>query len=616
MSNEELVQSLVDGAVKAMKNFKFESISRAFDSTFRFDDQLKSLPKFNPIYRETVLHHNRIAVHNELDVFPYAILRVKAPNQSPEEWDYQRGLYKSYTNSTWERAKNKTKIVGNNQNYSISGWDESQKDYFYTDYPEYHNLESYFFEIVRDKKINYPNQVALIRPSYIPGEYDEEGNFKVDDTVMVSPIVEIIEEEDIITFVANEYLFILTEDDAEYTVGTNKYADGLVFQFYDKNDIWEIRQVGKDKDFAPTFDYKIIYTHNWGYVPARKLGGKPIKCEHGNMLFHSHFISAVPDLESVIQLSSNLDMSLIKLGFPIIIAVVDQCSYKATNGEICRGGYILNNNGENHQCPSCQGSGKARNHSPTGVYEVAATMGVNQANVLAMTPPVQFAAPDPSILEHISNQIKGKKESAFSNLFETDPAKSNTATGVALEKEEFYSFITQFSNELFNLLDFAIEGIGWMRYGSAFVKPSLRKPTSFDIRDISQVTTEIGEANKNNMTASYKQALNKEAVAIRFGISETEIKKNDLIYKMDRLWDKTTVEIRAMVGVTCTKLDAIIHDSINTFIDNAAADNEDFWDMDFEEQKNIILDYAKAVEETLQPKGGSLAADVMAGATG
>jgi hypothetical protein len=601
---EEFVQQLVNNAARAIKNNKFRTLDSAFSPKRDFDSMVSNLPAFNPIYADSVLHHYRIAVHNELDVFPYMILKAKAPNQSPDEWDYQRGLYKSYSNSTWERAKNKTKIVANDQNYSISGWDEEQKDYFYTDYPHYHSLVSYMFEIVRDRKINYPNQVLLVKPAFIPGDYNEDGEFIIDDTQEISPIVTIIDEEKVVQC-TDDYLLIITQTSCHYKSGDHDYYDGLAFEFYDENTIWEIRQTGWDAQHSPVFDYRIIYEHNWGVLPAKKLGGKPVKVEDGNMLFHSHFISAVPDLESVIQLSSNLDMSLFKLGFPIIIAVVDKCSYKDhASGEPCRNGKVFIST-EPITCPSCHGSGKANNHSPTGVYEIAATVGNNQENNLPMTPPVQFAAPSSDILTHLASLIKDKKQSAFSNLFDTDPAKSNTATGAALEKEEWYSFITQFSNELFSLMEFAIEGIGFMRWGDAFVKPTIRKPTSFNVRDISQITVEIGDANKNNMTASYKQALNKEAVSLRFGTSETEEKKNNLIYRIDRLWDKTTLEVRGMVNVTCTKLDAIIHDSINTFIDNAAADNEGFWGMEFSQQKQIIIELANAELIKLAPEPGS-----------
>lgn len=590
----EFIQSLVHNSAKLLINKKVEDFTNQFQKGYNWDEKVKNLPCFNPIYKDAVLQHHKVAVHSELDCFPYELLKTKAPNQSPEEWEYQMGLYESYTNSTWGRAKNKTKIISNEQNYSITGWDEEQKRYFYEDYPNYHNIVDYFFDIVRDRKLDYPNEVLVIEPAFIPGEYDEDGNFKPDQSELIKPVAVIIKEKDIIDFIDNEYLLVLSEDDLKYTVAGTEYEGGLKFHFYDKNQIIEIKQIGFDNNHVPTFEYVVIYEHNWGWLPARKLQGRPVKTDDGRVLYHSPFAEAIPDLNDVIRMSATRSMSVNKMAYPVIIAVVDPCNYSdLSTGSRCNGGRIMLANGSHGTCPNCNGTGKASNHSPTGVYEVIArTQNGLADNILPMTPPVQFAAPSSDILDYLGRIIEEKKKSAFGHLFESEDANAATATGKELEKEEFISFLVQFSNELFSLMAFTIEAIGYMRYGNDFVNPSITKPKSFSFKTNADITLEIGDAKKNGLPSVYTQRLITESNTTRFNTSKTSESELEFTYRIDRLWNKDDLTIRTMIGQTCTKLDVIIHDSLTTFIDNAVADNPDFWELPFEKQKEIIYGYA------------------------
>lgn len=610
------IQSLVRHAAKLIRDKQvkeLEDFDRGFDKEFKYDEKLKQIPDFNPIYKDAIIQHNKVAVHSELDCFPYALLKSKAPNQSEAEWEYQMGLYESYTNSTWGRAKNKTKVISNDQNYSIDGWDDEQKKYFFEDYPVYHSIIDYFFDIVRDRKIDYPNEVLLIEPWYIPYKEDGEGNRIPDQSEEISPIARIIKEKDIIDFVENEYLLVLESCYEEYKVGDTTYTNGLEFYFYDSEKIVEIKQIGFDNEFIPVFEYIEVYKHDWGWLPARKLQGKPVYAQDGRILYYSHFADAIPDLNDVIRMSATRSMSVNKMAYPVIIAVVDPCSYHdLKTGARCNGGSILLDNGHMGTCPSCNGSGKANNHSPTGVYEVVArTSNGLGDNVLPMTPPVQFAAPDSGILEYLGKIIEEKKKAAFGHLFESEDANAATATGKELEKEEFMSFLIQFSNELFSLMGFTIEAIGFMRYGDSFVMPSITKPKSFSLKTNADITEEIGQAKEKGLPSVYVQRLVTESNNTRFNTSATSEKQLDLVYRIDRLWDKDDLTIRSMIGQTATKLDAIIHDSITTFITNAEAENENFWELEFWQQKAIIMEYAMAEEAKLKAATNTTAQNIL-----
>lgn len=589
-------EQIIDMCADAAKKVQRSSIRRTmkYDRNFSLERYIDSLPEFNEIYRDTIEQYYKVKVHAELDCFPYEILRTKAPNQSDAEWDYQRGLYESYTNSTWSAAKSKTKLIGNPQNYEIKGWDDEQRKYFYEDYPTYHSLLAFFFDIVRDIKIDYPNQAIVIMPKEIPGEYEEDDEgakiFVPNQSVLIDPIVHIIEEEYIVKFKEGKYILFLTDDE----VGK------LRFKFIDDTAIYEINQIGNDE-----FELIRQYVHNWGYCPAKKLGGKPI-LEDGEILYHSVFVDAIPDLNDVIRLSSNLAMSTYSMLFPVRIAVVDKCMYRNEHGSQCQDGRIWcpdpNGGGSEGVCPGCNGSGKTNHHSPTGVYEVMVSNQIGGVqSALPMTPPVQFAAPDTAIYTKVEETIQRKKESAFSFLFKRENNVGKSATEAENEKESMHGFLLDFSSQLFDLIQFSIEAIGWMRYGDAFVMPDITRPTSFTFTTSAEITSEIAESVKNKMPVPYISRLIESATATRFNSDKAAERFILTALELDSLAYMDDMTIRSNLNVTITPIEAIIHQRIDYFLRKAEIEYPDFYELEPEKQKEIIVGYAQEVNALLVP---------------
>jgi len=585
------IYSLIDQAAKAIrKKRNVVGMPSKYDKKFQTESYYDSLPDFNEIYADTIRERNSVAVHAEADQFPYEILRSKAPNQQPEEWEYQKGLYEPTTNTEWNRALNRTKAVANSQNYSIEWPNPEQKEYFYGLYPEYYSIEAFFFDIVRERKINYPNQLLVVCPDYMPMKtvYNEDGEEYdiVDQSELIAPIAKIYDEKYIVGYKANEYALIWNGKD----------SDKMTFKYIDKQGIFEAFVNGKDDKGNLTFEVVETFRHGWGYLPAWKLGGKPIM-DDGEVLYRSSFSDAIPHLNTVIRLESNLMMSTYRLAFPIIIAVVDRCDAAG-----CEGGQVWTaDQGKYTTCGKCNGSGKNLNHSPTGIYEVAATTRMGEANTLAMSPPVQFAAPPSEILKYTSEQIESRRRSAFGMFFEPEQANSATATGKQIEKEEWQTFMVQFARELFALMDMSIEAIGHMRYGAAFEKPSIQVPTSFNFRSYEDITNEIGTAKDQSMPDSALASLLYQYIGTRFNASPKVEQMIKLQIKLDRLWSKDDITVRGMLGSTATEAEVILHNSFVTILNQAYEENENFDDLSTAEQRAILLGIALNIAEPFMP---------------
>ena len=608
MYKEDFIREQISAIFKKMAGKSWRERERSYSKTFDLNAYYSSLPRFNPVYVESIRQHERIEVHASSDCFPYEILRSKAPNQDEAEWEYQKGLWDPCTNTEWNKAKNKTKCIANKQNYTISGWDEEQKKYFFEDYPAYHSLPDYFFDIVRDRKCDYPNQLLVIRPMAIPMKYGPEGPVP-DQSAYVDFIADIVEEEDIILFQEGQYAVVLTSDEVELSDGTKGYS----FDFYDRETIWKITQTGYNEKGA-TFTIDLHYTHDWGWLPCRKLGGKP-KTEDGYIYYESHFSDAVSELNDVIRMNSMLQMAEYSHCFPKFYQVVDKCNH-VEGGQACSNGKIWTANG-NVDCPSCKGTGMTGGVSPTGMMKIQATNGtLGSVNQLPISPPMGYVEPNGNTLSHLDQRIKDKKKGAFSFLFNTNAEVQKTATEAELDNDDWKAFILQFSNELFALMQFTIEAIGFMRFGKDFVMPSISPPQHFKFRTAASITDELKAARENNMPEPYIRGLILEAAQTRFNDDQMAEDYAKTVFYIDRLWAKSEMEVRTMIGSTCTSPEAIVHSSITSLIDRCVINNDKFWELDLPERKDAVFALADEIANSLKPAGTSMAADIMAATAG
>lgn len=532
----------------------------------------RSFPSFNSIYVESIMEKYKVLRHTSPRVFPSEVLRSKAPNQSPAEWQYQCGLYKPKTVAVWNRAVNKTKVISNKQNYSIEWADEQeeQKKYFYTDFPIYSDLVSWVFEVLAVEKINFPNRVCVVYPD-VPTK--EDGSY--DQSVPPSPLPLIIDEEMIVSFKYGKSLLYISHWE----------AGKMEFVGVDRQHFYKYVQNGEKIEEA------ITYTHNWGFLPAFKLGGKAEEID-GEILYASPFADAIPALDEAIQVGSNLMMSHFKLAFPVIIEVVDDCVTCSGSGK------VYNSELQQHvNCTVCDGRGTKNNHSPTGSYQVRATRGMNQENKLPLTPPVQFAAPNSDILRYGKEYYDSLIEGAFNSVFKSKEADSKTATEVAKNRDEFQAFLIDYSNQVFDALDYLFECIGFMRFGGDFKKPVIRRPTEFSFKTNAEITAELKEAKLAGLPSVIMSKLLGDYANTRFNTTDLS-REIEFMQRVDKYWHMSFEQIR-MMGAQISPVDLALHLGYSTIIANLEGNGE-WWELDFAVREQEVRDAATVMAESFR----------------
>jgi len=247
----------------------------------------------------------QVSYHAEFGEFPDKLFEKACPNQTNEEFQYNKETYRQKTKASWDKAVASTYRIWNKQNYVIEYPDQDVQNYFTYEYPVYGNFEKWFQDEVHPLKLADPNAVIAVLP-LIP-MVEEDGELKVDQTQEISPYCQIFDADDVWYY--GEFAMLESEEESEILVGGKLKKEGLIFYIFDEVNIYRAVQFGKQEDY--TFEYDIFYTHDWGYLPVFKLKGIP-----SEGIYHSYFMGAIPFLEDAILTDANFRALKHMLAYP------------------------------------------------------------------------------------------------------------------------------------------------------------------------------------------------------------------------------------------------------------------------------------------------------------
>lgn len=572
---EDFLQSFTADLSKRKKGWKY------------YDDTHKQISELE----------EQVSYHADFGKFPDDLFKEACPNQTPEEFEYNKKTYRQKTKAAWDKAVAATFRIWNPQNYSIFYGDEKQKEYFTYLYPIYGDFEEWYKDNVHPDKLSDPNAVVAVYPQ-IP-MIEVEGELKVDQTKEISPVCKVFDAEKVWIF-NNEFTLLETEERSEVTDGGKLKRTGLIFLYYDKENIYYVEQFGKKEEYK--FQYYLYFNHAWGYVPAFKLKGVP-----DDEIFHSYFMGAVPFLEDAILTDANFRAVKHRMAYPNRWYYTDSCNE-------CNGNKFIEDyaTGEKHTCHVCKGTGKRMTFSPFRDYEIPLPPnGVSGTDTTQLpTPPFGTETVDSAIFEFLKKDVRELTEDGFAavNIDITNKVNGQTATESKIDREEFFSLLKKISDELFYLLQDLIDAIGWMRWGVTYDnnRTIVNPPSEYTIRSAESLTEEFKTATDARLPSPYKKKVLMENIKIRFSSDEKLMRVMDLVSKIDSFIDidDNTLNLKKSNGLIAL-WECVLHDRIYTFINDKFNDDPEFLIKDFDVIKKELEDMAKAKALELTPNNRS-----------
>lgn len=566
----------------------------------------------HPLYEDSVEMAEHISYHAVKGIFPKELFKHRSPNQTDKEAEYIEKNYKQHTLPVFIDYRSTITRPFGDGNWSIEYQEDSAKykqanrtfrDYVENGIPIYGSLENFIKFILPDIKSIDANGFLAIRPKDIALKQLEDGEYVIDSDELYEPTIFYFKSEQTIDYKDGYYYLFLSKEKSEILVNKQKRREGNIFELYTENAVYFLIQTGEQKTW--TFKVETYFEHNTGEIPVQQLMGIPNLVDN-RILWQSPFLYAT-DLLDVVTMNANwLQASINSCVFPVKVMYGQRCEFRDSNGYICTDGKIINEEGVEKVCSSCNGSGLKSRLSPIGTLLINPSTKFETGEEKATQAPLQYIAPEVTTLEFLRDKIAEDTMKARAILHlqtsNTDVKGSDnmTATGMAIDVKSMYAFIKPISDQMFMIYEFCLKNIGLQRYGSEFKQPQLSYPKTFDFKSSEDYLNDISEAIKNGLPPSFIHVITLSYLNAYYGDNSNATTIFMIISEVDRLFSMSQDEINMkMAKGTISKWEDILHSSAIVFIDEAIEENPKFLELDLKAQKEILIKKAKDKEASI-----------------
>jgi len=586
------IQSIVKDAIEASKEFYvFESGTAIW----------KDIPNYYDGYVEAVKQKNRIETHAEVGKFPEMLFKHRAPNQSDKENEYIENNYKNTTHPAFVDYLSVVSRGLNDHNWEIiypEGGNDSEdyKQYVNKEIDVFNSVEGYVKEIVPTLRGIDANGVSTFKLKDV-SLVEVDGEMVVDDTNKFEPQPMYYGCESVVAWKWNTYGLFESHERSMVMYGTKQYEIGRVFYFYDNTNIWKVEQVGKFIDH--TFNYTLIFKHELGMFPCKKLKGVPKIRKNGEIYYTSRFYYAVDLLDWSLLYSNYLNAQIANVCFPMRWAVGDDCDFTNSEGIQCHDGYFMGEHGK-LECPKCHGSGQMPRFSSMGTYLLRGAEGMDKGDT-AFSVPMGYVSPSTETLSFTKETAKEYFEQAKSMLHihtsnsNVKGSEDMTATGMSIDMKAMYAFVLPDSDQTFDIFQFQLDVIGKVRYGKDFEGAKLVYPKSFDFRTDADVLEDIKIAREAKLPTHVISSLVHQYLRNRFYSEQSTNTVSEIIEAADRILTLSNEEIIQRKTLnTVEAWEMVLHDSAFKLVNDLIGEDPNFLRLEIDEQVNRLKERAIA----------------------
>lgn len=563
-----------------------------------------NVPDYYPGYREGVEQRENISYHADKGKFPDRLFMRAAPNQSPKEFEYVKSIYKQVTLPVFLDLLSCLQRPLNDKNWSIE-WPKEEKDedglrkYLETQIRFYGSLENFFKSVVPSIKTRDPEGVIAVKPSNIEYDTNEAGEVFVKEDALLEPCPYYYDSMQVVGYEYDKYYLIELADRSEVDYGGQKKAVGLMYEFYDENTIYHIKQIGKFTEWQ--FELTVYFQHNWNRIPVTKLMGDPVIIKE-RVFWQSPFSYSTDLLDNVAVNANYLQASIRNSAYPYKIMIGDICEFEdpATHQK-CVSGKVYDPDKQAYgTCVGCGGSGLVNRTSPVGTMLLRPSTSDNQGETSFSQPPLQYIAPDTAILQFMED--KNEKDLLKArDILHLSTSNTNvkgsvekTATGFALDTKSQYAFVQPQIHQLFQIWEFVIAATTYMRYGEKKEVPRLVFSNSFDFTTEEEALVQIGEAIKLGLPPFVVRVYLERFLKAMYFNELQSAQILDTVLASDRILTMSAddVLLKERNG-DVADWEVVLHDSSISFIKELMEDNANYLNQDIKTRKEQLVAIAK-----------------------
>jgi len=567
------------------------------------------LPHYYPGYAQSVEWLGQIRTHAQKGVFPELLFAKQAPNQTPKEAEYVRANFKQTTIQVFKDMVDTYGRAYHENNWAIEFMPDADQyvnsnttlsEYINGDFPEFGSLDNFVFTFLPPLKLMDAMGVVAVLPYEIPTT-EIEGEEVIDPDELIEPVTKFYHTTRVIAY-DEEFAIIESEELSKVEYNNKEVYEGLVYYIFDDEWIYKAVQIGKKVDYR--FEIIEWFNHDTGEVPVKRVDGIAIQIDE-TMMQQSPFLYACDVLDEVLLDSALLRGIKPTCTYPYRVMIGDPCQHQIrVDGEMltCDGGYHYHMGGQKSICSECNGSGLKDRVSPYGTLLIKPQTSTQAGDNISPDSAIFYAAPSTETPRFLREEVAHNMNQAYEILHlkktnnKVQGGEGITATEAASDQKALIAGIKQNCMQLFDMYEWCIDMIGMMRYGENYRKPTIKRPVNYDFYLESDYLAQINEAIAAKQPPFVIQSIIYKYLQTLYYPDVQGQKVFNLISQADRLLTMNLDEINLKLSKgLIDKWEVVLHDSAINFVNELMMADPNFFELDFDLQKQALINKAKEV---------------------
>jgi hypothetical protein len=541
-------------------------------------------------YKVSVEKYEELEIHADGE-YPTKLIDERRPAESDEIKNYRKKIFVPNTKPYFTKIFNSLQkirkspdwmVVFKNELPSKIAKDESPENYINKKFPKYTSITNWFFSVCFKQYLIDANGVVFTMPL----------EMKTASNEFYKPYPKIFCSENVLDYEIGKYYILKEEENTVYTENNQTYSDGEL--------IYVIQS-----DIIQTFEKRIsgiyakdTYVNKLNYIPVRHLHGVVVEEYNKCVLYESRISGIVPKFNEAIREYSDLQAEIVQHIHSTMWAIQPQQCGR------CKGvGEIPKENSVPVQCPSCNGKGLMA----LNPYEHLILSAPRPGDNSIPTPPIGYVTKQTDIAKLQEERIKQHIYDAMSSInmeFLSEIPLAQSGVAKQVDREELYSFVHSIAEDCVRIIDDVCYDICAWRYMDIesdidMLVPYIPVPERFDLLSGKVLIDELALMVQSKVDPAIINAAQIELAGKKF--NDNRVK--DLVVlklKLDPFAGvpEESISLQKTFDAV-SQNDLIIHSNINKFVTRALENVKNFNEMTYEEQMEIMNEYA---EELIKPK--------------
>jgi len=565
--------------------FTPEELAYYFDPSYKSEIGVKS-KEFETDFR----------IHAD-GIFPDKIISQARPNESTEVFNYRKTIWQPKTKPSFNKVFSSLQKIRRSSDWSVKFNETSFKipegetleDYLTAYYPKFESLEKYMFDVWLREYLIDPNAVCAV----FPGEAKPETEFK-------EPIAEIFNSCLVVFFKSEDYVVLKNPLGTTFRDDQGTEHSGDSFYIITTTQYLKYDQINVKRDFKLVSEIP----HEIGYLPAWKLGGVLIKSLDSELLYESKISGMLPEFDEAVREYSDLQAAVVMNIFPEPWEIATADCPECTNGRI-----VNQNSPKGYDiCGRCNGYGSIVSpYSKTIVRPAEIGMQMPIPPKGYVEKPVEIVElQDKRVEKHIYNAL-----AAINMQFLSDVPLVESGLAKGVDRDEASNFVHSVAEDLVNSMEQISYNVSILRFGVQHseaeieeMQPEITVPENFDLFSIKLDEEELQNAKTNKLNPAIINEMEIEYANKKFAGKQEIQQKLSAVLTLDPLAN-VSEDDKAMrlTNNGITQEDYILSCNINSFVERAISENNNFLVLDTKRQKEILLTYVAEVTEKATMKG-------------